>query len=261
MRDHSILQVYNKIFLMLNFTLTFFVGGIAAVIGAMVGGGGLISIPLLIFLGLPPQVAIATNKFGSAGLTIGAVIKFWKSGHILWSYILPLTLVSGIAAFIGSHILLAVNKEFLQSMVGVVLLVILPFVIFKKKTGMEHQSVSTLRRGIGYVLYFFVEIYGAFFGAGAATFKYYVLMTCFGTTIIEASAVSKIPSFTMTMVSLVIFAYSGILDYRYGAALFLGMLVGGWIGAHIAIKKGNAWVKVFFGIIVLVSAVKLFVSR
>ncbi|PHN06586.1 sulfite exporter TauE/SafE family protein [Flavilitoribacter nigricans] len=234
-----------------------FVGIFAGFIGAMVGSGGLISIPFLIFLGLPPQVAIATHKFGSAGLKIGAAVKFWKTKYIHWQYFLPFSIMGFVAAIVGAQILLSIDKELLSRMVAILLILVLPLIFLNKEAGVIHRTTSTLKRGFGYFLYFLAQIFGAFFGGGAATMVFYILMTFFGLTIVEASATTMLPSLITSLVALIIFGINDLLNYQIGLLIFLGMLTGGWLGAHVAIKKGNIWVKALFAITVVFSAIKL----
>lgn len=239
---------------------TFFVGMFGSFIGAMVGSGGLISIPFLIFIGLPPQIAIATNKFGAVGLKLGVVTKFWKTKHIKWKYFLPFTILSFVAAFVGSNILLSVDKEILKTVVSVILLIILPFIFLKKDIGVSNMDTSSIKKYVGFVLYFASQVYGAFFGGGSASIMFYVLIAFFGLTLIEASATTTLPSLIMNLTTLVIFGMNGILDYKYGIVIFFGMLIGGWLGAHTALKKGNSWVKGLFAIIVVFAALKMLLT-
>lgn len=243
-------QFYQIIF-------TFVIGIIASFIGAMVGGGGLISIPFLMFLGLPPQVAIATNKFGAVGLSIGAITKFWSEKKILWKYAIPFSFLAIVGGLIGAKILLDINKELLSKMVGMFLLLLLPFIFIKKDIGVKRKKTSRLQKTIGIFCYFLLMIFGGFFGGGAGTLIFYTLMFFFGFTIIRANATDIIPWFVLSLSSLIIFMINGIVSYYIGISLFLGMLVGGYLGAHTAIKKGNRWVKIVFAIVVIISSIKI----
>ncbi|MEA2003921.1 MAG: sulfite exporter TauE/SafE family protein [archaeon] len=100
-------------------------------------------------------------------------------------------------------------------------------------------------------------IFGGFFGGGAGTLMFYILMYFFGFTIIQANATSIIPWFVMSITSLIIFIINGIVVYQVGISLFAGMLAGGYLGAHIAIRKGDRWVRIIFLAVVLASAVKI----
>lgn len=241
--------------------LTFFVGVFASFIGAMVGSAGLITIPFLLFLGLPPHVAIATHKVGAVGLKIGAIIKFRKTNFIQWKYFLPFTLISVIAALIGAQLLIWIDKKLLSDIVIVLLLLVLPLVFLKKDIGVVQNATSVTKKVSGYILYFFTQVFGAFFGGGAATIAIFVLMSLFGLTIIEASATAMLPSLILNTIAIVIFAINGMIEYDLGLALFGGMMLGGWLGARVAVKRGNAWVKVVFVGVVLVLILKLVLDK
>ncbi|HVW67229.1 MAG TPA: sulfite exporter TauE/SafE family protein [Candidatus Peribacteraceae bacterium] len=234
----------------------FLIGVAASVIGSMVGGGSLLSIPFLIFLGLPPQVAIATDRFGSLG-TLTALLKFWKAKKIVWKYVPVFALLSLAGSLIGANILLNINTSILQKIIGVLLFILLPIILFKKHIGVERGKTNILKMIVGVVLYFLIQVLAGFFGGGTGTLIFYTLMMCFGLTIIEANATQTIPVFILYISSLIIFGLHGIIDYAYGFVLMAGMATGGYIGAHIALTKGNEWVKRLFFILVLMMGVKL----
>lgn len=100
-------------------------------------------------------------------------------------------------------------------------------------------------------------IWNGFFGTGAGPFSFYNSLFFFGFTIIEANATGIIPWFALSLSSLIIFARNGIIDYRNGIVLFVGMAVGGYLGAHTAIKKGDLWIKRLFILVVIISSIKL----
>ncbi|MEM6633611.1 MAG: sulfite exporter TauE/SafE family protein [Bacteroidota bacterium] len=235
----------------------FFVGIFASFIGAMVGSAGLITIPFLMFLGLPPHVAIATHKVGAVGLLMGAISKFWKTDLIQWKVTGLLVFVSAVSALIGAQILVYIDKDLLSNIVVVLLLVVLPILFLKKEVGTVQKSVSSTQQGIGYFLYFLAQIFGAFFGGGAATFLIYILMTFFGFTILQANATSMLPSLVLNSIALVIFGTNGIIEFEMGIVLFLGMMLGGRLGALMAVKKGNSWVKIVFVGVVIVLVIKI----
>lgn len=236
---------------------TFLIGIFASFIGAMVGSAGLVTIPFLIFLGIPPHVAIATHKFGAIGLKIGALTKFGKADLIKKNYLLPFSLIGIVSAFLGAQILLRIDKELLSNIVVVLLLVILPVLFVKKDIGIVHQTTSKLKQRIGYLFYFLAMVFSAFFGGGSGTIVLYVFMYFFGFTIVQASATAMIPSLVLNFIVLVIFALNGIIDYAVGLTLFLGMLIGGRLGASTAINKGNTWVKSLFALVVIVLVIKI----
>ena len=235
----------------------FLIGIFASIFGTMVGGGTLLSIPFLIIVGLPPQVAIATERFGGIGQTIAAFIKLFKSQKIVWKYVLCLTIISVTGSLIGANILVNINPVILHNLVGVIVLALLPLLLLKPDLGIQNTTTSKTKIIIGSIIYFFVQIFAAFFGGGTGILILYTLMLCFGLTIIEATATKTVPWFFLSISSLVIFAVKGIINYKMGTVMLIGMAIGGYIGAHIVLKKGNIWVKRLFFFFIIISAIKL----
>jgi uncharacterized membrane protein YfcA len=236
---------------------TFFVGLLVSLIGSIVGSAGLINIPFLIFMGLPPHIAIATHRVGAVGLQIGALVRFLKSKEIDWRYVTFFSVLALLAAPLGANLLIQTDPELLKHIiVGVMLLVVL-LMFFNKDIGLQNREVPARRKIMGYLLYFLVLIWQAFFGGGTATMYFFVMMYFFGMSINRANATVKIPGLFLGLVTLIIFINNDMINWAYGLAMFFGMLIGGYIGIHIALKKGNAWVKTLFIIFVLGFAVKL----
>jgi len=238
---------------------TFFIGTLASFIGAIAGGGGLISMPFLIFIGLPPQIALATNKFGGVGLSIGGLIKFIKEKKIVWEYAILLSISGVLGSIIGSNIFLSLSASFLQKLIGISLIVLVPTIFFKKDFGINDKDILWKRKVIGSFLYFLVAILASFLGGmGGITISIVILF--FGLSIVKASATELFSYSIFSFLSVIIFAFNKIIDYRIGVVLFLGMMLGGYLGAHTAIKKGNKWTKTVFAIVIILSAFKILLN-
>jgi len=235
---------------------TLIIGIISGFVGAVAGGGGLISVPFLIFLGIPPQITLATNKFGGIGLSIGALYEFIKKKKIVWRYAIFLSLFGILGSLIGSHILLTINTSILQKLIGILLIILIPTVFIKKNFGLEEKLTSRKRKIVGCICYFFISIIASFFG-GLGIITMSMAIYFFGLPMIKANATELFSYSIFSLLSVIIFTFNGIINYQIGIILFVGMLIGGYIGAHIAIKKGNEWVKVVFTIIIIFSAIKI----
>lgn len=237
--------------------LVLITGLAAGFFDSIIGAGGLISVPSLIFLGLPPQIAIGTDRFGTLGQTITAFFKFWKAKKIVWKYVLPLSIISLVGSIIGANILLKIDPKILQYVVGILLLILLPFIFLKKDAGITKNKTTKTKIMIGLAIYFFIEIFGGFFGQGTGPLAFYTLTFFLGFTMIEVLATGIIPWFVLSVSSIIIFALNGIIDYTLGIFLFIGMAIGGYFGAHIALKKGDLWVKRVFALFVIILGLKL----
>jgi len=239
---------------------TFIAGVLASIVSGMAGGGGgLISAPFFILIGLPPQIAVATTKFGSLGLTLGSIAKFRKTEYVRKDYVIYLSVLSIVAAFIGSNLLLVTNNAFIEKLVGVTMLIALPF-IFIKDAGLVSSKPNNIQEVIGCVAYFIVLIFQAAFGAGVGMLLTVVMINLLGFTALESNATRRIPGFLLASISLLVYIFSGVVYYSYGLAMLAGMLVGGYIGTHIAIKRGNKFVKVVYAIVVAILGIKFVVG-
>ncbi len=234
-----------------------FIGLATGFVDSVVGTGGLISIPFLIFSGLPPKVAIATDRLGILGQNLGSLPKFLKEKKILWKYVPPLAILSTAGAYIGANILITIDEILLTRLVGIAIIAILPLLFIKKELGVKRNPSTRTRKMAGYVVYFLAMVFAASIGGGVGILILYILIIFFGFTIIEANSTDNFSWFFLSLLSLIIFGINGIVDYTLGITLFLGMVAGGYIGAHVAIKKGNSWVKMVLLVAVVISGVKL----
>lgn len=229
-----------------------FIGGVTS------GGGGLLSIPIFIFLGLPPDVAVATNRLGTLGGVTGTLVKFFRSGKIVYKYVIPLVIVSTIGGVIGANLLVDINKVLLLKIIGLVILAILPIVLWKKDIGILEKNRSHSKMlFLGMILYFFLSVYDGFLGMGGGILIAYLFVLVLGFTYIQANATDKVAVFFNVLFSVIIFAFHHLINYYYGIIFIAGSLIGGYLGAHTAIKKGDKWVRAAFIIVAIIFGIKL----
>ena len=244
----------------LIFAIAILVAGfIAGFISAVSGGGGLVSISLLLAFGISPQTTLATSKFGGLGTSIGGLYKYIKHKKIIWKYVLGLSAAGILGSLIGSRILIDSSQSFLKTFTVVMLLLLVPTIFIRKSFGVEWVKKSRAENLLGYAIYFLLTIIASFFG-GLGMILITVVIFFFGLPFLEASATEFFSFTVFSIVSTVIFVMNGLVDYGIGILLFLGMLVGGYIGAHTAIKKGSNWVKVFFAFMVIASVIKVLLT-
>lgn len=242
----------------LNLIIIALLGISTSFFATLSGGAALIYIPALIFFGLPPSVAIATNRFSSLGATI-SLYKFIRAGKVIYKIALPLVIFATIGSFIGAKILLEINENLLQKMVAIFIILVVLVMIFKKDIGVEKRiiQISKKRNILGYILSFLIGIYMGFFGAASATFFSYLLVFLFGLTFIESAGTRKIITLPAAIVATIVFIISGRIDFLYGTALFVGRAIGAYLGAAFAIKHGEKYARVIFIILALISGIKL----
>jgi uncharacterized membrane protein YfcA len=237
--------------------IIFIVALVAGFLGATVGGGGMIAIPTLLFLGFPPQVAVALNKVGDVGAFISAVNQYWKSKKIDWPVAIPLALVVIVGSVIGAQIMVSLKTDVLEIMIGVMILLYLPFFFFNKKLGLKQTNPSKTKKTIGFILYALLAVEGAIIGAGGGTVILIIMMYFFGYEIVRGYATNTPAEIFSALIPAIIYGLHGFIPLVPAVVIFTGMLIGGFVGAHTAIKKGNLWVKNLLTVVILASVIKI----
>jgi uncharacterized membrane protein YfcA len=233
------------------------VGLVAGFLGATVGGGGMVAIPALLLLGFSPQSAVAINKIGDIGAFISATAQYWKSKKIDWKMAAPLAIITIISSVIGAQIMVRLETDFLEIFIGVMILIFLPFFFFSKNIGLKQKHVSNTRRVIGMIIYSLLAIEGAIVGAGGATVVLLVMMYFFGYKIIQGYATNTPAELFSALIPAVIYYFYGFVEPWPAAIIFIGMLIGGFIGAKTAIEKGNRWIKNLFTLVIIMLVTKV----
>ena len=244
---------------LVSLSIVFVVGIIGSSYGTLVGGTSLITIPLLIFLGLPPHTAIGTDRLGITGLTITGWYKFHEKGLINYPIALRMGVAALIGSFLGANLVLEISMAILKKIIAIVTVLILIIVVGQPKLGVEQRDRIVKRHeyGVGIFFSLIIGIYGGFYGAMAGTFLLYVLLFIFKRTFLEGTATLKLSSLMMTTMAALVFAIKGAIDYPLAAAMFLGCAIGSYFGAHYSDRIGNVWIKRLFIAIVLIMVVKL----
>jgi uncharacterized membrane protein YfcA len=243
-------------------TIIALVAGVAAgFVGAVTGGGGLLSIPVLLFLGLPVDTAIGTNRFSAFGIIAAAVPEYYRAGKIHWRVALKLIPLAVLGGYIGAKALVHININLLSVIIGVLLLLMIPVVFLNQDKGIKNVVTGDKKVLAGYASYFLIMVYGGFFGGGAAMFAIYAMVYFLGMTFVEANATDFIAWTFLSATALAVFWSSGLVNFQLGIPLMAGMYAGGLLGAKTALEKGSAWVRIVFIAVLAVTGVKLLFFR
>src|SRR4030042_2287908 len=144
--------------------LLFVIGFVASFAGNFVSGGtSLIGISSMLFFGIPPHMAVATQSVGTLGWRIGGLREFLKAKKIVWKLVLPLSIIAFLGSIIGAHILVATSEELLNKIVGFIIILFIPLSFIKRNLGVEKVEVSKTREYLGYLFYLVVSIWAGFF--------------------------------------------------------------------------------------------------
>ena len=203
----------------------FFFGFIGAFINSIVGGGGLITLPALLFVGLPPATAIATNKLAASMGNFTSMMTFLRAGKIDVKLLGPIVPFVFIGSMLGAYTVHQVSPDILQPLILLLLIAVLIYTLIKKdfgKVGTEGK-VTGKKKWISLALLITLGFYDGFFGAGTGSFMIFILLFM-GFNFIEASGSSKLLNFTSNIAALTMFLLLGAVNYTYGLIMGLSLI-------------------------------------
>jgi uncharacterized membrane protein YfcA len=234
-------------------------GIFAGFINTLAGGGSLLTLPIMIFMGLPPNVANASNRVAIFVQNIFGVLGFKSKGVTAWPYSLYLGISALFGSVIGSKIAVDISGELFNRilaivMVGVVIVTVINPV--RNVTGAE-EKMSFKRQLIGTIVFFFIGIYGGFIHAGVGFLIMAAISGINHMGLVKTNSAKVLVVLLYTMASLVVFAIEGTIDWLWGGVLAIGNSIGAWIGARWQVSKGDRWVKRILIIMVIALSIKL----
>ncbi|AXN38523.1 TSUP family transporter [Peribacillus butanolivorans] len=222
-------------------------GFLAAFIDSVVGGGGLISIPALLFSGLSPTAAIATNKLASSMGSLTSTIAFIRSGKVDFQLVAKLFPLIFTGSLLGAWVVNFVSPELLKPLVLVLLIAVAIYTILKKNWGHEstYQKLSLQKALLFSFTIFAIGFYDGFLGAGTGSFILFAFLII-GFDFLHSAGNAKFLNFGSNIAALIMFIFLDAVNFSYGIPMGISMIVGALVGSKFAIKKGVAYVRVLF---------------
>ncbi len=243
----------------LGYAALFVAGIVAGTINVIAGGGSFLTLPVLIFLGLPPGIANATNRVAIFLQNVGAVWSFKRFGvldtrSLLWAAV-PATL----GAMPGTWLALTISDRAFQQTLALLMVVVTLWTLWSRPTRPESTDQRRPRLLVLSGGFFLAGLYGGFIQAGVG-FLVLAVTTATGLDLVRGNAVKVLSILCFTGISLAIFAWQGRVDWPLGLCLAGGNVLGGLFGARLTVLKGHGWVKNVVTAAILVFAVKLWLS-
>jgi uncharacterized membrane protein YfcA len=240
--------------------LLFLAGFAAGTVNVIAGGGSMLTLPLMIFLGLPPTVANGTNRVAILLQNVGVGWAFHRrrkipSGWLRW--IAPPAVVGVVA---GGWTAIVIGDEAFQRILALVLMGMVVVTLWKRPQAPEYgpgdPPTSGRSRALLVTLFFFIGFYGGFIQAGVG-FVVLAAFAGFGLDLVRGNALKAIVILIWTVPALALFSSAGKVDWSLGLALAAGNVVGGQLGVHLTVLKGQAWVQKVVAVMVVVFAIRL----
>ena len=228
----------------------FFAGGLDAI----VGGGGLVQLPaLLVVLPHAPVVALlGTNKLASVVGTASAAVTYQRRVAIDRRTAAVMAGTAFVGAGLGAMLATRVGSEILKPVVLVALVAVLGYTLTRPALGEVEQLRLTARtqRAVAVAGGAVIGCYDGFVGPGTGSFLVFLLVGAMGLSFLHASATAKIVNTMTNLAALALFAYGGHVLWALGAAMAAANLAGSQVGARLAMRRGSAWVRRVFVVVV-----------
>lgn len=239
------------------FALLFIAGFCAGFVDSIAGGGGLISLPVLLSVGLPPQVALGTNKFQGSFGTLSSAYNYIKKGEAKLKEAYAGILFTLIGAVIGAWTIQQIKPAFIKHLIPFLLIFVLAYTIFSRKLGYENREAIMPENLFFLVFGIGLGFYDGFFGPGTGSFWTAAFIIILGFNMTKAAGFTKIMNFVSNITALFLFIMGNNILYSEGICMALGQIIGARIGSNIAIQRGAKFIRPIFITVVFITIVRL----
>jgi uncharacterized membrane protein YfcA len=241
-----------------HLALLFGVGAIAGFINVNAGGGSTLTLPTLIFMGLDSALANGTNRVAIFIQNIFAVASFHKRKAYQFSKSFLFALFTLPGAVVGAIMATRVNNILFQRILGVVLIFIVFSMFFSRSYRNNNADQDRTNQWLIYPALFGIGFYGGFIQAGVGFLFMATLYHLLHLNLVRVNMHKVFIILIYTFPALCIFAYTGNVNWSYGLVLAGGNALGGWWGAHAAVKGGERAIRFILAIAITIMALKLF---
>ncbi|UBM62966.1 sulfite exporter TauE/SafE family protein [Candidatus Sulfidibacterium hydrothermale] len=235
-------------------------GVVVGFINTLAGGGSIISLSILIMLGLPATVANGTNRVAIALQNVVAVSSFKQQKVLEIRKALYLSIPAIFGSIVGAWIAVDINEAVFEKAIGIIMLVMLIFVLFKPQQyiyGRAEISEKPVRWGT-YVAFFFIGIYAGFIHMGVGYFLLAGIVLGAGYDLVKANAIKVLIILAYAPFTLVVFFLHHEINWIFGLVMALGNMLGAWLASRMAVKKGVNFVKWVIVLVILMTSAQMF---
>lgn len=235
------------------------VGFVVGFINTIAGGASLISLPFLIFLGLPPAVANGTNRVAIVVQTAMGVMGFKSKGVSTFPFNIYLGLSALLGSVLGAYIAVDIKGETFNRILAIIMIAVVLIIAFKPRIKLEAftERLSGKYLWIGIISFFFIGIYGGFINAGIGFIILLFLHYVNHLSLVRANATKVAVVLMYTLAALAVFILNDRVIWKVGLVLAIGNGLGAWVSSRVSVDRGDGFVKTFLIVIVVAMAIKL----
>jgi len=195
-------------------------------------------------------------------MTVSATVRFARAGKIGGRFVVPLVVLTAVTSTAGALLTVVFPEKLVKGLVAGSLIAILAFLAANPRFGVDGAAPppSRLRIAVGFVAVTVLGVYGGLFSGGYTTLLTFTCVVALGMPLMQTVGTTKLVNLVSCAVASAVFIVSGLVDYRVAVPASLASFAGGWVGAHLVLRRGEKFVRALFLAAVLAMAVKLFVD-
>ncbi len=238
------------------------VTGIAAgFLNTLGGGGSLLTIPMLIFLGLPAAIANGTNRIAIFVQNIVGVTNFHRKGFFYpkLSFILGIPAILG--SIFGARFAVSISGDLFEKILAIVMIIVLIIILTRPERKfikvIDSENLGTTRLIVAIIAFFGVGFYGGFIQAGVGFIIIVALTLITGMSLVKVNSLKVFIILIYTISSLLVFIIDGKVDFILGFTLAIGNAIGAYIGSNFAVSKGDKWIRILLIVTILAMSAQL----
>ena len=237
--------------------LLFVIATLAGFIDAIAGGGGLITIPVLLAVGMPPTMALGTNKLQSCGGSFSASWYFIRRKAVNLREIMELILFTFVGAVLGTLLVQQMDTGFLKKILPFLIFAIGIYFLLTPKLGESDKKQRVSYWGFALTAGLGIGFYDGFFGPGTGSFLSLAFVLLLGFNLAKATAHAKVLNFTSNIASLIFFVIGGQVIWSVGFTMLVGQFLGARLGARMVLTKGQKLIRPMVVVVAFIMATKL----
>jgi len=231
---------------------------LASWFGTLVGGGGLILVPVMLALGVPAPIALGSRRFSAISTITAGLVAFHRAKKVDYRFSSSLLIYAMVGSAVGYLIVDSVSETLLKKTIGVIVLALALFLLLENRDAVKTAKgkLYHYRHIIGPPVSALSGLLSVIIGGGGGLILSYLIIIVYGQTILESSGNRRLTVLASNILATALFIIGGYIHYPLAVSMLAANALGGWFGARFYLKKGDEKVKVFFFSIVMLLGIK-----
>lgn len=243
-----------------EYVILVFLGALAGFINAVGGGGSILTLPMLMFMGLSPHQANGTNRIAIFFQGIGATSGY-KSKKIHTSpFDIYMAIASTLGAVIGVQLSIYISESLMKIIIAIVIVFAVAHLYIKKPVFHNEKFIlKGWKFYLSLIAFFFIGIYGGFIQVGTGILIIFTLSFLQKTSLLKANSIKSVVMLIYTVATVIMFSNEGMISWSHGLILAIGNMIGAFVSSRLSVKKSEKWIRLFLTIAVGLIFLKLII--